>query len=176
MHNTLNGTSRLCSFNENSLETPWEKWKVCLLPSLLLFVLHRKIFFLRKENNEEQAGRVDKVYDVANRHIRGTFAAPFRPTKLQRDFHKAQRRAETHAGDLQDEGKMTWRMAQSSEMEGKLRYPCRENSRGVSYLFPLSLGLASVTPRFPPSTKKAKKILATSSLRSFLRSLCIVSL
>jgi len=143
-----------------TLRHPWEKWKVCLLPPFLLFVLHRKIFFLYKENNEEQAGRVDKVYDVANRRIRGTFAAPFRPTKLQQDFHKAQRRAETHAGDLQGEGKTTRRMARSSEMEGKLRYPCRENSRGVSYLFPLFLGLVSVTPQFPPKKRKKSWQLA----------------
>jgi len=145
MHNSSNDTSRLFQ-RETAFGTPREKWKVFLHPSFL-FSVPLKDFFLRKGNNGEQAGRVDKAYDAASRRIRGTFAAPFCPTKLQRDFHKAQRRAEnTLVIRWGGEGETT----RSSEMEGKLRYPCRENSRR-------ELSLSSLAPRFPSRIKKRKK-------------------
>jgi len=162
MHNSSNDTSRLFQ-RETAFGTPREKWKVFLLPSFL-FSVPLKDFFLRKGNNGEQAGRVDKAYDAASRRIRGTFAAPFCPTKLQRDFHKAQRRAEN---TLVIRWVARGRRRGAAKWKGNFAIHAVK-THGVSYLFPL-------LRRDSLRVSKSEKILATSSLRSILRSLCIVS-
>lgn len=132
--------------------------------------LRRKIFFRRKENKGEQAG-VDKAHDAASRRIRGTFPAPFRPAKLQRDFHKAQRRAENTPmirgvarAREEERGAARWK-------ETSLSHAVKTHD--VSYLF----ASPSASPRSHRDSRrvsKSEKILATSSLRS-IPSLCIVS-
>lgn len=122
-------------------------------PSTIPLCTVERFFFSAGKITGDRAVRVDKAYDAASRRIRGTFAAPFRPTKLQRDFHKAQRRAENTPvirGAARAGG------AESSEMEEKLRYPCRENSRrelSLSSLFRPRLGRAAI----PSAYQKAKK-------------------
>lgn len=99
MHNSSNGTSQLCSFNRNTPRKSPGKVKSALRPRS--FAARKDFFLLRKGRVTRRSSRQSVRRDAASRRIHGTFAAPFRPTKLQRDFHKAQRRVgpREHAGD-----------------------------------------------------------------------------
>lgn len=102
------------------------------------------------------------MYNAASRCIRGTFAAPFRPTKLQRDFHKARRRAENTPmirRAARGRRRRGWRGA--AKWKGNFAIHAMK-THGVSYLFPLSLSLFLSRPRLgrtaiPSAYQKAKK-------------------
>lgn len=143
------------------------------VPPRIIPSVERFFFFLRRENNGEQAGRVDKAYNAASRRIRGTFAAPFRPTKLQRDFHKAQRRAENMPVIRRVAKRGGGRRCGATKWKGNFAIHAVK-THGVSYLFPLSrprLGRAAI----PFAYQKAKKSWQLAVYDPILGSLCIVS-
>lgn len=152
MHNSSNGTSRLCSFNRDS-----PRKVKSVLPPITLSRCSIERFFLHNKD-KEQAGWVEKAYNAASRRIRGTFAAPFRPTKLQRDFHKAQGRAASTPVIRRVAKRRRcggWRGAAKWKRNFAIR---AVKTHGVSYLFPLSLfrprpGRAAI----PSAYQKAKK-------------------
>lgn len=112
-----------------------------------------KIFFsfVRGERVTRRSSRQSVRRDAASRRIHGTFAAPFRPTKLQRDFHKAQRRVgpREHAGDSRAAREESVRRGASGgegrgggsakQRNGRETLLSAVKTHGVSYLFLLSI-------------------------------------
>lgn len=174
IHNSSNDTSRLSSSLGKLPKR--EEWKG--IPSRIAPFVEKKFFFLCRGNNGEQTGQIDKAYkplpaaafaELLQRH--------FARLKLQRDFHKTQRRAENmpvicRDGAERGEGEEKARRG-ATKWKGNFAIHAVK-THGAE----LSLSSLSVSPRPHRDSlrvSKSEKILATSSLRSILRSLCIVS-
>lgn len=146
MHNSSNGTSQLCSFRGNSSQNSPRKVKSAPPPSFPPSSPFRYKRFFSPSGEKRRTSRSlsrQSVRCCQPLHFRATFAALFRLTKLQRDFHKAQRRAENKPVIREWQGERKgW--SRSSEMEGKLCYPRHENSRHELSLSSLGLGRDSL--------------------------------